>query len=66
MVTFNPSASVGLEPFVNFGISISTMDEGSQIQQESDVPELPVVTPHISLGHSGRDDGKTEKSGGPP
>ena len=44
------------------GISISAMDEDSQIQQESDVPEVPIVTPHTSLGHSGRDDGKTEKS----
>ena len=35
------------------------MDEGSQIQQESDVSEVPIVTPHTSPGHSGRDDGKT-------
>ena len=42
------------------------MDESSQIQQESDVSEVPVVTPHTSPGHSGRDDGKTEKSWGPP
>ena len=42
------------------------MDEGRQIQQESDVAEVPVVTPHTSPSHSGRDDEKTEKSRGPP
>ena len=41
------------------------MDEFSQIQQESDVSEVPVVTPHKSPGHSDRDDWKTEKSQGP-
>ena len=38
------------------------MKESSRIQQESDVLEVPVVTPHPSPGHCGRDDGKTEKS----
>ena len=38
------------------------MDEGSQIQQESDALEVPVVTSHTS--HSDRDDGKTQKSRG--
>ena len=42
------------------------MDESSQIQQESDVSEVPVITTHTSPGHSGIDDGKTEKSRGPP
>ena len=32
------------------------MNEGNQIQQEPDVPEVPVP------GHSARDDGKTKKS----
>ena len=41
------------------------MDECSQIQQESDLSEVPVVTPHTSLGHSDRDDWKTKKSQGP-
>ena len=41
------------------------MDECSQIQQERDLSEVPVVTPHTSLGHSDRDDWKTEKSQGP-
>ena len=38
------------------------MDKDSQIQNESDVPEFPVATSHTSLGHSSRDDQKTEKS----
>ena len=41
------------------------MDEGSQIQQESDALKVPVVRPLTSPGHNGRDDGKTEKSWGP-
>ena len=45
--------------------SISAIVEGSRIQRENDVSEVPVVTPHASPGHSGRDDGKTEKSRGP-
>ena len=32
------------------------MDEGIQIQQESDVTEVPVVTLHTPAGHSGRDE----------
>ena len=36
------------------------MDEGNQIQQEREVPEVPLP------GHSARDDGKTKKSWGPP
>ena len=35
------------------------MDEGSQIQQESDVLKVPVVRPLTSPDHNGRDDGKT-------
>ena len=42
------------------------MDEGNQIQQKSDVSEVLVAISHTSPGHSGRDDGKTEKSCGPP
>ena len=42
------------------------MDEGSEIQLQSDVPEVSVVTPHKSSSNSGRDDMKTEKSRGPP
>ena len=37
----------------------------SNKKQESDVSEVSVVTPHTSPGHSGRYDGKTEKSRGP-
>ena len=41
------------------------MDEVSQIRQESHVPKVLVKEPHTSRGHSGRDDGKTEKSQDP-
>ena len=41
------------------------MDEGSQIQLESDEPEVLVVTVHTPLGHSGGDDAKTEKTRDP-
>ena len=34
----------------NLGISISAMDEGSQIQQENSVPEVLVVTPGADPG----------------
>ena len=52
--------------FINLGISIWSIDEGSEIQLQSDVPEVSAVTVHTSPSHSGRDDGKTEKSRGAP
>ena len=52
--------------YINLGISKRAMDEGSQFQQERDVPEVSVVTPHIFPGHSGRDNVKSKKSRGPP
>ena len=42
------------------------MNEDSQIQKESDVPEIPSVTLCTSPRHSGRNKGKTEKNRGPP
>ena len=42
------------------------MDEDSQIQKESDVLEIPSVTPCTSPRHSGRNKGKTEKDRGLP
>ena len=51
---------------INLGISKRAMDEGSQFQQERDVPEVSVVTPHMFPGDSGRDNVKSKKSRGPP
>ena len=42
------------------------MDEDSQIQKESDVPEIPSVTPCTSPRHSSRNKEKTEKNRGLP
>ena len=42
------------------------MDEDSQIQKESDVPEIPSVTLCTSPRHSGKNKGKTEKNRGLP
>ena len=47
--------------FIYLTISMSAKGQGSQIQQESDVPEIAVVTLHTSPGHSGKGDRKTEK-----
>ena len=38
------------------------MDEGSQIEQESDVREVAIVIPHTSPDHSGKNDDKNEES----